>query len=358
MAPHLSFLRVLLPVALAAASLLAAGFPASTVRAAANPELDRLIAKLPDPAKWKESPLQDALDPATHDPDLPRVDAALRKKNIPAALKIMRAVAARYPGHPVIQFTYGRLAVLAKAYPEAERAFRAVAADGRTASLGWYYTGATQFLEDHPRDAAASMRRCLDAHPPSFLAAYAWTALAYYDSLSGSHGESIRAARQGTALAPKSAFMWAMRGFCEANGKQYQAAAADYQRAISLDRHLAMAFEGLGVLYLQTDRPGDAIAPLRTALSLVPGNGLVAVQLGYCYLRAGRPADGAAVCRQAVGAQPGFSKGWDVLGLCYEQLGRKREAFNAFQQAVKTGPGNTPARAHLDQAAREGGARA
>ena len=106
------------------------------------------------------------------------------------------------------------------------------------------------------------------------------------------------------------------------------------------------------------NRPGDAIAPLKAAVTLAPGNYLAATQLGYCYLRAGQPADGAKVCRQAVTAQPNFSTGWDLLGLCYQQLGKKREALDAFRRAVKTGPDDTMARAHLDQAARAAGVRA
>ena len=317
-----------------------------------------MISKLPDPSRWKESPLQDALDPATHDPDLARVEAALRKKNFAGALRLMHAVAARYPTHPAVQYTYGRLALLLKSYAEAERAFLAVASDPRSAALGWFYAGATQFLENRPRDAAGSMRRCVHANPPPVLAAYAWTLLAYYDSLGGNQAEAVAASQQGTKLAPANGFMWAIRGLCEADARQYDAAIADYQKAISLNHRLDIAYEGLGSTYVQINRPGDAIAPLKTALALAPGNYLAATKLGYCYLRSGQPADGARVCRQAVTVRPGFSKAWDLLGLCYEQLGKRREALDAFRQAVKTGPDDTAARAHLDRATRDASAHA
>ena len=314
-----------------------------------------MLAKLPDPAKWKESPLQDALDPATHDPDLKRVTEALRKKKFAAALQLMRAVAARYPAHPVIQIIYGRLALSLKSYAEAERAFRAVAADPKSAALGWYYAGETQFLEKRPREAAGSMRPCLRANPPAFLGVRAWTALAYADILSGNHAEAVAASRQATKLAPASAIVWVIRGFCESDARQQEAAVADYRKAIALDRRLGIAYEGLGSAYVQTGRPGEAIAPLKTALSLSPGNYFTATELGYCYLRTGQPADGVKACRLAVTAKPDFSNAWDVLGLCYEQLGNQREALAAFRQAVRTGPKDGTARAHLDQAARAAG---
>ena len=344
---------------MAAGLLLGAGCPPPARAAApANPELDGMISKLPDPSRWKESPLQDALDPATHDPDLARVAAALKKKNFSGALRLMHAVAARYPTHPTIQYTYGRLALLLRSYAEAERAFLAVTADPGSAALGWFYVGTTQFLESRTRDAAASMRRCVHANPPPILGAYAWTLLAYYDSLSGNQAEAVAAAQQGTKLAPANGFMWAVRGLCETNARKYDAAIADYQKAISLNHHLDIAYEGLGSTYAQINRPGDAIAPLKTALALAPTNYLAAMKLGYCYLRSGQPAEGAKACRQAVTARPGFSKAWDLLGLCYEQLGKRREALDAFRQAVKTGPDDTVARAHLDRATRATGVRA
>ena len=344
---------------LAAGLLLGAEFLSPAGAAApANPELDGMISKLPDPAKWKESPLQDALDPATHDPDLARAAAALPSHKAPTAAQLTRAlgfirlVAARYPTHPEIQYVHGRLALLLKSYAEAERAFLAVAADPKTAALGWFYAGSTEFLEDRPRDAAGSMHRCIRANPPPVLAAYAWTLLAYYDSLGGNPAEAATAAQQGTKLAPGNGFMWAIRGLCEANARRYDAAIADYRRAISLNHRLDLAYEGLGSTYAQINRPGDAIAPLKMALALAPGNYVAAMKLGYCYLRSGQPADGAKLCRQAVALRPDFSRAWDVLGVCYQQLGRRREALDAFRQAVKTEPGNTTARAHLDQVAR------
>ena len=344
---------------LAAGLLLGAGCPPPARAAApANPELDGMISKLPDPSRWKESPLQDALDPATHDPDLARVQAALKKKDFSGALRLMHAVALRYPTHPVIQYTDGCLALLLKSYAEAERAFRALAANPKSAAPGWFYVGATQFLENRPHEAAVSMRQCIRANPPPHLAASAWTALAYYDNLSGNHAEAIAASQQATKLAPANGLTWAVRGFCEAGAKRYDAAITDYQKAISLNHRLAIAYEGLGSIYVQTNRPGDAIAPLKEALALAPGNSLAAIQLGYCYLRSGQPGDGVRVCRQTVATHPGFSKAWDVLGLCYEQLGKRREALDAFRQAVKTGPNDTAARAHLDRAARDAGAHA
>jgi tetratricopeptide (TPR) repeat protein len=316
-----------------------------------------MLSKLPDPAKWKESPLQAALDPATHDPDLARVEAALRAKNFAGALRLMQTIAARYPHHPAIQYTYGKLALLLHSYTQAEHAFLAVAAIPKAAALGWYFAGATQFLENRPRDAVASMRRCIQAKPPTILAAYAWTAMGYYETLSGRAGDAVQAAQQGTRLAPTNGFIWAMRGFCDAGAHRFDTAIADYRRAIALNHRLAIAYEGLGSTYAQLDHPGDAIAPLKAALALAPGNYLAATQLGYCYLRCGQPADGAKACRQAVTARPGFSKAWDVLGLCYRQLGKNRDALAAFRQAVRTGPDDAGARAHLDQAAREAGTR-
>ena len=324
-----------------------------------NPELDGMISRLPDPARWKESPLQDALDPATHDPDLARVEAALRKKNFSGALRLMHTVAARYPTHPAIQYVYGQLALSLRVLPGSR-----AGVPRRNVRPG--LRGSRLVLRRHgpvPRKPAPRRRRVhAPMHPRQSSACpgngYAWTLLAYYDSLSGNPAEAVAAAQQGTKLAPSNGFMWAIRGLCESDARRYDAAIADYQKAISLNHRLDIAYEGLGSTYAQINRPGDAIAPLKVALALAPGNYLAALKLGYCYLRSGQPADGAKACRQAVTARPGFSKAWDLLGLCYEQLGKRREALDAFRQAVKTGPDDTVARAHLDRATRAASAHA
>ncbi len=314
-----------------------------------------MISKLPDPSKFKESPLQKALDPATHDPEYEKARVAVQQHQWDRALKLLRSLAVRYPTHPAVQFNHGLLAVMLKLYPEAETAFRAVTADKSKAAQAWYLVSVVQYKENRPRDAAASARHCVDAAPPTVLAALAWSSMGYYDSVAGDHAGAVKSAQQGTKLEPKSAFTWSVRGFCEAGNKQYDAAIADYQHAISLNNRSAFAYEGLGIAYTQANRPGDAIAPLKTALALSPRNFLSATELGYCYLRSGQPADGVRACKQALVARPGFSKAWDVLGMCYQRLGKGRDAVGAFEQAVKAEPGNTAARAHLDEARRAGG---
>ena len=312
-----------------------------------------MLAKLPDPGKLKQSPLQEALkdpDPALKDPELLRLVGNLRRGDNHEALSSLHRLSGKYPRHPSIQMLHGMLAARWRLFNEAETAFRVAAADAKYAAAAWYSTGLIQYLRNRPKEAAASMRRCLSANPDPELIGPAWTAMAYYQSVSGNTGEAIRSAQEGTRYAPGLAFAWAVRGFCEAAGKHYEEAITDYRKAIAMDDKLAFAHQGLGLTYAVADRPGDAVAPLRKALALRPRDPLAATQLAYCYLRTGKAADGVKVCKQAVAAAPRFSKGWDILGLCYRQMGKKSEARDAFQRAVQTGPDNAPARAHLAEA--------
>lgn len=62
-------------------------------------------------------------------------------------------------------------------------------------------------------------------------------------------------------------------------------------KAYTLDSGFAEAYMALGMTYLSTQRPEDAIAPLERYVKLVPGDPAGHYQLSIAYGRTGRPAD-------------------------------------------------------------------
>ncbi|MGH8123297.1 MAG: tetratricopeptide repeat protein, partial [Rudaea sp.] len=96
----------------------------------------------------------------------------------------------------------------------------------------------------------------------------------------------------------------------------------------------------LGIDYVQAGRPDDAIARLRTALSLAPGRGGVHYQIGVALLFKGQPE--AALAEM----QAETNENWRMFGLpmAYHALGRKAESDAALAQLIakyeKDGPYN------------------
>jgi DNA-binding winged helix-turn-helix (wHTH) protein/tetratricopeptide (TPR) repeat protein len=112
---------------------------------------------------------------------------------------------------------------------------------------------------------------------------------------------------------------------------QLAAAIAHARRAIEIDADLAEAHSALGFFLASTDRPGDAIAPARRAVALEPGNWRHLFRLGMAGWGAERIS-----CLQAVIAQyPTLP--YAYLGLAMLRIARRE--LQAADQALQAGIG-------------------
>jgi tetratricopeptide (TPR) repeat protein len=90
----------------------------------------------------------------------------------------------------------------------------------------------------------------------------------------------------------------------------------------------------LATRLLQAGRTADALAPLRQAAQLLPGNAPLLHDLGLACLEAGRVTEAIEVLQDCVAADAGFADGWLRLGIALEADGRSREAVTAYRQAA------------------------
>jgi len=96
---------------------------------------------------------------------------------------------------------------------------------------------------------------------------------------------------------------------------------------------LAMATE-----FLQADRPGDAIAPLRDAALIEPFNAIIQHDLGLACLEVGHVQDAIAALQQAVAIDPRYGDAFFRLGIALEKLGNLRGAVVAYDRATQLLP--------------------
>ncbi len=94
---------------------------------------------------------------------------------------------------------------------------------------------------------------------------------------------------------------------------------------------------------LKSGRPGDAVAPLREAARLQPGNPVIQHDLGLACLEIGHLPDAIAAFQRAIGAKPRYADAYFRLGIAYEKLGDLGAAVLAYDRATELLPSLTEA---------------
>jgi tetratricopeptide (TPR) repeat protein len=87
------------------------------------------------------------------------------------------------------------------------------------------------------------------------------------------------------------------------------------------------------VRLLQAGQPGEAIAWLRNAARLRPGDADILHDLGLAYLECGRPGEAIASLRGAIAARPEFADAHLRLGIALEAAGALDDALAAYRCA-------------------------
>jgi tetratricopeptide (TPR) repeat protein len=100
----------------------------------------------------------------------------------------------------------------------------------------------------------------------------------------------------------------------------------------------------LAARLLQAGRPADAVAPLRQAALLAPGNAPILHDLGLACLECGLLGDAVAALRAAVAANPRFADAHLRLGIALERAGEFDAALAAYRAASDALPSLADAR--------------
>ncbi len=104
--------------------------------------------------------------------------------------------------------------------------------------------------------------------------------------------------------------------------------------------------DDIGVLYMELDRPADAIPHFEATLRLKPDSASAHFNYGTALAGAGRHDDAVAEYQRALQLRPAYAIAHNNLGSALLQLGRPQAALASFREAARIDPGL--AEAHLN----------
>lgn len=295
---------------------------------AQDPDIDRLLRKLPAPEKLINPQIAPGLrltDPIFRDPLAKDLDKAIKANNAPRALGITRKLAERHPRSVAAHFLRGSIALRTAKYGEASDAFRRTVALEPGLSVAHLGLGVAEGAVQRFSAALPSLQQATRLEPKRVES---WIFLSECCLRLDRKKESVRAARRATTLAPNSAVTWRQLASAEnASGHRAEALLAmDKANRISpyLDPRIP--------------RPADALPALRRAAQLQPRNSGVHFELGATLLRVGKPNEAMVALQKSVSLNPKHAAAWRELGVAYRKLGRHREANAAFAETDRLMP--------------------
>jgi tetratricopeptide (TPR) repeat protein len=150
----------------------------------------------------------------------------------------------------------------------------------------------------------------------------------------GDYADAVDEFKSATESMETNAVAWNYLGVAQQHAGQSQDAVKSYQHALELDRDLTETHYNLGCLYLEQNRPDDAVSEF-TAYTLrrdkTPEGWL---KLGLAQLRTKDTLSAEKSFSTALSLDPNNAEAYNGLGLARMQRDRPEEAEKFFQAAV------------------------
>ncbi len=167
-----------------------------------------------------------------------------------------------------------------------------------------------------------------------------------------------------------------LAGVCQRELKLYQAAEKSFKTALRASPQFAPAFNGLGLLYHDTNRPEEAENLFQEAVSHDPARADFCNNLGFFYMTRGEFSRAAEHFRTCLKLDPGYAVAVNNLSICLaiedpkaslsllrkylssaeaannmgavlQLTGRPQEAVEMYQKALELKPDLSTARSNL-----------
>jgi len=159
----------------------------------------------------------------------------------------------------------------------------------------------------------------------------------------GDYADAADEFKDATEVMATNAEAWNYLGVAEQHAGQFEEAANAYQRALELDRDLTEAHYNLGCLWMDENKPDDAVSEF-TSYTLRRVNEPDGwLKLGLAQLRAGDVLTSEKSFSTALYLSPNNAVALNGLGLARMKRSRPEEAQKFFQAAVQAHPDYAPA---------------
>ena len=193
---------------------------------------------------------------------------------------------------------------------------------------------------DKPDEAAASIRKALEANPDDVEAAIelgnAYRVASRFDEAVEAYSRGIAAINDPEAAGWR---IYYFRGVSLERAKRWPEAEKDLKQALALNPEQPQVLNYLGYSWVDQGLHLDKALPMiRKAVELSPNDGYIIDSLGWAYYRLGRDEEAVKALESAVLLRPEDSTINDHLGDAYWKVGRKREAVFQWSHARDLGP--------------------
>jgi tetratricopeptide (TPR) repeat protein len=128
-----------------------------------------------------------------------------------------------------------------------------------------------------------------------------------------------------------------------------------YEARIKAEPGSAALHDDAALLYLDLDRPADAVRHFEIAAKLKPGSAPAHFNLATALTLAGRIDEALAQYRQALALQPEYAPALNNLGAILFRRGQLEEAERHLSAAVRVDPANSDAHDNLGRLLRDAG---
>lgn len=170
-----------------------------------------------------------------------------------------------------------------------------------------------------------------------------WTALGDAYRRNDRFAEGTQAYSQAIALIktpePNHWVLFYTRGICNERADAWEAAEADFRKALDLSPDQPQVLNYLGYSYLEKKQNlEEAMAMIERAAAARPDDGAIADSLGWAQYRLARYDEAVATMERAIELMPVDPVVNDHLGDVYWAVGRKREAEFQWKRALSFAP--------------------
>ena len=170
-----------------------------------------------------------------------------------------------------------------------------------------------------------------------------WTALGDAYRRNDRFNEGIEAYSRAIDLiktpGPDHWVLYYTRGICNERADAWDAAEADFRKALDLAPDQPQVLNYLGYSYLEKNKNLDeAMAMIKRAVAARPDDGAIVDSLGWAQYRLGRYGESVATMEHAIELMPVDPVVNDHLGDVYWAVGRKREAEFQWKRALSFKP--------------------
>ncbi len=274
------------------------------------------------------------------------------------AVDVFRRVMALERNSPAARYNLGLTQYLSKHYSEAVATLEVLKDDPRPDADVLNLLADALEADHKTEEAVATLRKAIEIYPRD-VRNYVDLAALCMDHSSFDLG--IEITDVGLKNIPDSAALYAMRGILHAQIRQSEIAEADFEKADQLDPKQNFAVVGLGINFLQMDKPGDSIRVLRMRLATTPNDYSLNYLLAEALIRKGVSSaqpefeEARSALSRAIKSKPDYALAHAQLGKLYLMSGDAAIALRECEIAARLAPNDRMAVYTLIRAMRAAG---